>query len=63
MKLVVFSDLDGRPVYVNAECVTHLTKLSEDKTAIHFDQDHHVEVQTDIQTVAETLDPQSGPSE
>lgn len=63
MKLVLFSDLDGRPVYVNAECVTYLTKLAEDKTTINFDREHYVKVHTDIQTVAETLDPRSGPSE
>ena len=62
MKLVLFSDLDGRPVYVNADRVNYLTKRSEEKTAINFERDHFVEVETNIQTVAETLDPRSGPS-
>ena len=63
MKLVLFSDLDGRPIYVNAESVTHLTKLAEDQTAINFERNCCVKVRTDIQTAAETLDPQSGPTE
>ena len=36
MKLVLFSDLDGRPVYVNAELVTHLTKLAETQNRYPF---------------------------
>ena len=62
MKLVLFSDLDRRPVYANADRVSYLTKRSEEKTAINFERDHFVEVDTSIQTVAETLDPRSGPS-
>jgi hypothetical protein len=62
VKLVLFSDLDGRPVYVNADGVTYLTKRSEEKTAINFERDHFVEVDNNIQNVAESLDPRSGPS-
>lgn len=61
MKLALFADLDGRPVYVNADLVTHLTKLSENQTVIHFERGD-VRVQTDIETVAETLYPRSGPT-
>ena len=63
MKLVLFSDLDGRPVYVNADSVTHLTKVAEDQTAINLGRDYQVDIRVDIETAAETLDPQSGPTE
>jgi hypothetical protein len=63
VKLVLFSDLEGRPIYVNIDSVTHLTKLAEDQTVINFERDYGVKVRTDIQTAADTLDPQSGPTE